>query len=197
MVKANRKKEKMKSIITSLVISATTALAVNPVLPPPTPPPAPQVSVSWDLPNAPVTNVFLWYGVGSGQYTNKTLVGNVSNTVVVLPARGVTYFFTVTMVYSNNQESAQSNEANYAPPTYPPAVMHPPVVLVVQNRPLADPSSKWSEFANFSLPADGPPQAYQLTITGNSAQAPPPASSVQQRAVNAMREVIARPPAPL
>ena len=186
----------LAAILSSTII--ITAIAA-PVLPPPAPIPAPQVSLSWTLPVVAQmpTNVYVWYGDSTRQYTNKTLVGFANNATVTLPARGVKFYFTVTMVYSNNVESPYSNEVDYTAPTFPPAVLNPPAVLVVKNRPITDPTTPWSEFAKLDVPP-GPGQAFQLSIVGNTPTLTPiTAVSPHQKAVSAMRAVINRPPSPL
>lgn len=89
--------------------------------------------------------------MGSGQYTNKAPVGLSTNTTVVLPARGVTFFFAVTAVENHGLESVFSNEVNYTPPNPPAApTMKPLVVLTVQSSPtpngvFADSGMNWSQ----------------------------------------------------
>ena len=139
--------------------------------------PAPTVSLAWNKsPDASVVGYNLYYGVASGSYTNIINVGSATNTTVVLPARGVTFFFAVTAYTLAGLESAFSNEVNYAPPNPPPApTMKPLVVLTVMRAQtptgvFADSGFNWSESP------DQPQSFYKLRIDKGFALAitPPP-----------------------
>lgn len=86
------------------------------------------VGLAWDpSPSAEVVGYNIYYGVGSGVYTNVVKLGNVTNATVSGLVRGVTYFFAATAVARDGLESEFSNEVSYTAPR-PPA---PPVLRVV------------------------------------------------------------------
>jgi len=93
--------------------------------------PPPVVQLTWDL--VPGVTYNLYYGVGSGMYTNKVSVGATNYATVVLPSRAATYFFAATAVASG-LESEFSTEVSFRPaqPPSPPANMRPPIVLSLQ-----------------------------------------------------------------
>lgn len=141
--------------------------------------PAPQVSLAWNLPTltgSTVTNVYLYQGSASGQYTNKIPLGVATNTTFVLNARGVAFFFAVTLKDSNGLESVFSNEATYtAPNPPPPPSMKPLVVLVVQAAPSA--TGAFADTGmNWSVASDQPEQVFRLAIQRGivTAQTTPP-----------------------
>lgn len=126
--------------------------------------PAPSVQLGWNP--VPSVSVYrLYYGVGSRQYTNMTSVGNVTNSSLTLPARGVAFFFAVTAVDSNGLESQFSNEITYTAPSPPAApAMKPLVVLTVQTSPT--PTGTFADSEMFwSLSPDTPQQYYKLRET--------------------------------
>jgi hypothetical protein len=92
--------------------------------------PPPYVQLGWTALPGLTYNVY--YGVGSGQYTNKTNYGATNLATVLLPARGVLYYFAATAV-SNGLESQFSSEVNYTPsvPPAPPTGVLPPVTLSI------------------------------------------------------------------
>jgi DNA-binding CsgD family transcriptional regulator len=149
--------------LSGLACVAIAAAAQVPFLAPTNP--APEVQLAW-TPSAStgITNYFMYLGVGSGQYTNKIALGNVTNATVTLPSRGVPFFFAVTAMASNGLESVFSNEITYTAPNPPaPPAMKPLVVLVVQSSPtstgaFADAGMNWS------LPPDAPEQFYKLRM---------------------------------
>lgn len=128
--------------------------------------PSPVVQLAWSpsVGSSTITNYNVVYGVGSGQYTNRTAVGLATNTTVTLPSRGVTFFFAVTAVENHGLESPFSNEVNYTPPNPPSApTMKPLVVLTVMKSPsptgvFADSGMNWSESP------DQPQTYYKLKI---------------------------------
>ena len=97
----------MKKIITLLAI---TALAVKVA--------ASSVTLAWDRsPDGSVTGYKIYYGVGSGAYTNSVSVGNVTNATVTLPGpTGVTFYFAATAYDGSGVESTFSNETSYTVP---------------------------------------------------------------------------------
>jgi hypothetical protein len=102
------------------------------------------VSLTWN-PSADTNAVGyrIYYGGVSHVYTNSTLVGNITNTVVAGLVAGTTYYFGATTVDSAGDESDLSNEAIYVipalvtnlPPTNPPPVVvnQPPTLNPISN----------------------------------------------------------------
>jgi len=116
----------------------------------PTNPPA-QVSLGWDRsPDASVVGYNMYYGTGSRQYTNKTAMANVTNSTVMLPARGPMYFFAVTAFSSTGLESDFSNEATYTPKFLaPPQALRTNVVQVAMTLERSEePFGPWTLFAD-------------------------------------------------
>jgi len=126
--------------------------------------PAPVVQLAWNPSTASgVTNYTVYFGVGSGQYTNKTLVGNVTNAAITLPARGVTFYFAATAT-SGGLESLFSNEVNYTPPNPPaPPTQKPLTVLTVMKSTAPDGVFADSGM-NWSGTPDQPMAYYKLRI---------------------------------
>src|SRR5260221_8772102 len=124
----------LRSFLFALLFAAPTQAATG-YLVPSNPPPV--VQLTWDLVPGMTYNVY--YGVGSGAYTNKVSVGVSNYTTVVLPSRGATYYFAATAV-ANGLESEFSNEVNFTPaqPPAAPTNMRPPVVLSLQWKPAAN-----------------------------------------------------------
>jgi hypothetical protein len=186
-----------QSIIALLSLIAFVSHAAPAVLPPPSNP-VPQIAVAWNLPpvgTLPLTNVYVWVGTASRQYTSKTLVGNVTNTTVFLPQRGVAHFLTTTLVYQGNIESPYSNEISYTPFDPLPATMSPPLVLVVQSKPVSHPNVDWETFLTYSIDPATVGQAFQLKLLAGNFP-PPTILTPQAKAVAAMRATIARPMLP-
>lgn len=91
----------------------------------------PVITLAWNA-VAGSTNYNLYYGVASGNYTNKISTGVVTSTPVTNLVRGVTYFFAVTDVENHGLESLYSSEVSYAVPVLPP----PPSALnIIVNAP--------------------------------------------------------------
>ncbi len=67
--------------------------------------------------NTNVSGYNVYYGVSSGNYTNKISIGNFTNTTISGLAAGVTYYFAATAHDSSTNESAFSNEILYTVPT--------------------------------------------------------------------------------
>lgn len=112
-----------------LLLVAAPAQAATGYLVPSNPPPV--VQLTWDL--VPGMTYNLYYGVGSGAYTNKVAIGATNYATVTLPSRGATYFFAATAV-ADGLESEFSQEVSFRPAQAPsaPTNMRPPVVLSVQ-----------------------------------------------------------------
>lgn len=127
--------------------------------------PTPVVSLLWDPSTGPnVTNYFIYYGTASRQYTTRVPVGNVTNTTIQLPQRGVVFFFAATAQDINALESEFSNEINYAVPPLPPAPsLKPPVRVIAQTAPSLT-SPQWADFAEVTLGATQPEQVFRLKI---------------------------------
>lgn len=139
--------------------------------------PAPQVQLAWNAPASGTVSFYnIYFGVGSGQYTNKVSVGNLTNATITLPARGVTFFFAVTDVESHGLESAFSNEVNYtapnplAPPTQKPLTVITVLKSTSPTGVFADSGMTWSDTP------DQPQTYYKLKIDRGimlSAASPP------------------------
>lgn len=162
-------KEHVASLIGIVSIALTSAAAQTAFLFPTNP--VPQVKLGWTN-NAPsVTNFYLYYGVGSRQYTNKVPmpaiagVGTVVSNAFPLPVRGVQFFFAVTCQDIKGLESTNfSNEVTYTAPNPPDApTMQPVVVLVVQSAPT--PAGLFADAGmNWSLSPDQSQQYYRLNM---------------------------------
>lgn len=132
--------------------------------------PAPTVTLAWNKStDATVVGYNLFYGVASRSYTNLINVGTATNIQVVLPARGITFFFAVTAYTPTGLESDYSSEVNYTPKALPPPLtMAPPVTLVVQKSqqvtgPFADTEMAWS-----IDPSTAPNDFFKLRIVAAS-----------------------------
>lgn len=92
---------------------------------------AASVRFAWDAsPDASVTGYRLYWGIGSGSYTNSVSAGNnLSGTITGLTAN-VTYYFAATAYDANGIESPFSNEVRFHIPTNAPLV--PPFDLHIQ-----------------------------------------------------------------
>jgi hypothetical protein len=126
--------------------------------------PPPVVQLTWDLVAGMKYNVY--YGVGSGAYTNRVSVGMTNYATVTLPARGQTYYFAVTAVASG-LESDFSNEVSFTPASPPsaPKNLRPPVVLSVQWKPDAV-GGEWADAGmNWSLVPEAASALFRLQIS--------------------------------
>ena len=82
-----------------------------------TPPGLFSVSLTWDpSPSPEVVGYNLYYGAASGNYTNTVAMGSVTTVTVSGLLSGVTYYFAVTAVGADGQESGFSNEVTYQQP---------------------------------------------------------------------------------
>ena len=71
------------------------------------------VSLAWDpSPDASVVGYKVYFGGGSGNYTNSALVGNVTNATLTGLASGATYYFAASALDTNGFESDFSNETS-------------------------------------------------------------------------------------
>lgn len=76
-------------------------------------------TLAWDAsPEPAVTGYRIWFGAGSGNYTNSAAVGNVTQASIRNLAEGVPYRFAATAYDAAGVESDFSNEVTYVPPTY-------------------------------------------------------------------------------
>jgi hypothetical protein len=144
-----------------LFLLAAPAQAATGYLVPSNPPPV--VQLTWDL--VPGMTYNLYYGVGSGAYTNKMAVGATNYATVTLPSRGPTYFFAATAVASG-LESDFSQEVNFRPaqPPSPPTNMRPPVVLSVQWKPAAN-DAEWADSGlNWGVWPEAPSGLFRLVL---------------------------------
>jgi hypothetical protein len=86
------------------------------------------VALAWDPSPDPVSEYRVYRGTNSGTYNWTNSAGtNLTYTVTNL-SYGVTYFFAVTAVGTNNLESDYSNEVPYTPEPRPPALRLPQMV---------------------------------------------------------------------
>jgi hypothetical protein len=75
------------------------------------------LTFSWTASASPdVTNYNVYYGTTSGIYTNKTSIGNVTTDTISNLCAGITYYFTVTAVDTNANESGFSNVSSFIVP---------------------------------------------------------------------------------
>jgi len=74
------------------------------------------VTLAWDpSSSANVAGYRVYYGPSSGNYTNSVIVGNVTTNMVSGLVASVTYFFAVTAISLDGQESLLSNEISFVP----------------------------------------------------------------------------------
>lgn len=159
------------------VLFAAPAQAATGYLVPSNPPPV--VQLTWDL--VPGMTYNLYYGVGSGAYTNKVAVGATNYATVTLPSRGPTYFFAATAVASG-LESDFSQEVSFRPaqPPSPPTNMRPPVVLSVQWKAAAN-DAEWADAGlNWGVWPEAPSGLFRLVLADGHRR---------EKAAQAQREV--------
>jgi hypothetical protein len=93
------------------------AVLHNPVLAFNAPLPDPQtysLTLTWDSsPSPEVVGYHLYCGAESGNYTNNTVTSNVMTVTVSGLSSGATYYFALTAVSADGQESDFSNEVTY------------------------------------------------------------------------------------
>ena len=74
------------------------------------------VTLTWDPGTSPeVAGYHLYYGAASGNYTNSIVMGNATTVTVSRLSSGVTYFFAVTAIGADGQESGFSDEISLVP----------------------------------------------------------------------------------
>ncbi len=78
------------------------------------------VTLAWNpVTNANVTGYNVYYGSASGNYTNVTSVGNVTNATISGLTEGATYYFAATALNTLGLESTYSTEVSYTVPATP------------------------------------------------------------------------------
>jgi hypothetical protein len=161
----------LRSVLFAVLFAAPTQAATG-YLVPSNPPPV--VQLTWDL--VPGMTYNLYYGVGSGAYTNKLAVGLTNYATVTLPGRNATYYFAATAVASG-LESDFSHEVSFTPaqPPSPPTNMRPPIVLSLQWKPAAN-DAEWADAGlNWGIWPETPSGLFRLHI---AASAKPAAAEV-------------------
>jgi hypothetical protein len=174
---------KIKTIIGAMLLLAVTNLQA--FLVPSNPPPV--VQLAWTL--SPGMTYNIYYGVGSGQYTNKVPIGQTNYAAITLPARGIQYFFACTATSTNSGlESVFSVEVSATPALPPPAPsgIVPPVMLTIQYKSTPQ-DFLWSDLFNYSLDPTASNQLFRLEIAS--------LPLAQKRAI-AKTKGIALPPTP-
>jgi hypothetical protein len=132
--------------------------------------PPPVVSLEWDL--APAVTYRIYYGIGSGQYTNVATVGPTNFCTLTL-TRGATYYFAATAVDSTGLESNFGSEVSFTPKIPPgaPANMRQPLVLTVQVAPT--PAGQWADAGmNWAFQPDATNQFLRVQIAQANPAAP-------------------------
>lgn len=139
----------------------------------PTNPPA-AVTLGWNASTSPgVSNYFIYYGVGSMQFTNKVASGNTNACTITNLVRGTTYWFAAT-AQAGGLESDFSNEISYTPPTAPA----PPSGLKATNAIIAmkiesapTPTGPWTTYAVLATSSDTP-AFFRSLVTISAPEAP-------------------------
>jgi len=81
------------------------------------------VTLAWNPVNSPnVAGYNLYYGPASGNYTNITSVGNVTNVTISGLTEGATYYFATTTLSTSGLESTYSSEISYTVPSAVPLI---------------------------------------------------------------------------
>ena len=85
---------------------------------------AANVSLAWDpSPDTNVVRYYVYYGAGSGDYTNRVNADNTTSVTVSNLAVGSAYFFAATAISDDGLESDFSNEVSYTVPASDQAVV--------------------------------------------------------------------------
>lgn len=107
---------RIKRVVVGIVLFILLYTPINGFSATSPPSPAYSVTLAWDASPGPgVTSYRIYYGVGSGIYTNSVMVENVTTNTITNLVGGITYFFAVTASYANGQQSLYSNEINVVP----------------------------------------------------------------------------------
>ncbi len=89
------------------------------------------VTLAWNpVTNANVASYKIYYGSASGNYTNVTSVGNVTNATISGLTEGATYYFATTTLDTSGLESVYSSELAYTVPNGVPGIQVTPGNLV-------------------------------------------------------------------
>jgi len=108
---------------------------------------APSITLEWGpSPDADVNNYRLYWGPGSGNYTNSHDLGNVTNTVFTNIIGGAHYYFVVTAMNVEGAESDPSNEVDFKIPVTPPKQLR--IVQTLQAS--GSPAGPWHEVATLN-----------------------------------------------
>jgi hypothetical protein len=113
--------------------------------------------LAWNPSSSPdVVACKLYYGTISREYTDYVTVGNVTSVTISNLVQGVTYYFAITAINADGQESDYSDEVSYSTP--PPQA--PPQSVQVQPYPQAD--------GSVLLSINGSPgDSYDIEATGD------------------------------
>ena len=89
------------------------------------------VTLAWNpVTDATVAGYKVYYGSASGNYTNVTSVGNVTNATISGLTEGATYYFASTTLDTSGLESVYSSELSYTVPNGVPGIQVTPGNLV-------------------------------------------------------------------
>jgi len=113
----------------------------------PTNPPA-SVTLAWN-PVAGAASYKIYYGVGSGQYTNVISAGNATNLTIGNLVRGTLYYFAATTVDTNGLESLFSGEVTYRPNSLP----QPPILRLAWGSPGTEIDGSGEPFRSYAIDA--------------------------------------------
>ena len=150
----------MKILLASLFAAILTSATAQGFLFPTNPPPS--VPLAWTASPSPnVNNYFVYYGVGSLQYTNKIAVGNVTSATITLPTWGVKYYFSVT-AQAGTLESLFSNEVSTTPKLPLPPLVNPIAVATVQSSPQVN--GEFSDVIQFAIARDKSQEFFRLKL---------------------------------
>ncbi len=95
---------------------------------------AQNVTLAWNPSTDPtVVGYNLYYGGGSGNYTNTLSAGNATNITVSGLVGGFTYYFAATTYNSSGVQSPFSNEVSYSVPTNTVTANQPPTLNPIGN----------------------------------------------------------------
>jgi uncharacterized protein YqjF (DUF2071 family) len=122
-----------------------------------------EVSLAWDpSPDANVVRYYVYYGVASGDYTNRVDAGNATSVTISNLVVGCTYYFAATAMDDSGLESDFSNEVSYTVP----APKQPAAITLTQLQYVYDGLPK-----TVSAAVTPPELSYSVTYNG-SATAP-------------------------
>lgn len=127
---------------------------------------AKSVTLAWDAStDSSVTGYKLYYGPGSGNYTNAVTLGNVTSGTIPNLVEGATYYFGVT-AFNTVGESGYANEVAYTIPITP-VVNQPPTLNTIANATFNEDAS--AQTVNLSgIGTGGENQALIITATSSN-----------------------------